>query len=440
LQTILNQGVILSDTVIIGSGIAGLAAAYAARLKGHTAAIYEARSRAGGLLDHIVIDGFCFDTAVHLSFASEPEVREVFDRTPYLTHAPVSVNRDGEYWLKHPAQTNMYPLPPEEKVELIAGLIEAESGEIHTYRDWLIQQYGKAIAERWPLRYTRKYWTVDAAKLGTKWVGQRMRKADLREVLHGAFTSETPNQYYVKEMRYPQKGGYKSFIQQMIDDADIRFNKSVVAVDTRGKLVRFSDGTSTAYSSLISTMPLPLLVAAMQDVPEDIAAAAASLFATEMDLISVGFNKPNVSPALWFYIYDENILASRAYSPDLKSPDNVPPGCSALQFEIYWSKERPRNVSIEDMKANTLQAIIEMKLAAPEEILFMHHTHAPYANVVFDTGMEERRDQVRSWVESQGVFPAGRFGEWEYLWSNQSMMSGMKAYERAWRSLVSVVE
>lgn len=424
----------MSETIIIGSGIAGLAAAYAARLKNRPATIYEARSRAGGLLDNIVVDGFCFDTAVHLSFASEPEVREVFDKTPYLTHAPVSVNRDGEHWLKHPAQTNMYPLPPEEKVELIAGLLEAEAGEIHNYRDWLVQQYGKTIAERWPLRYTRKYWTVDAEKLGTKWVGQRMRKADIREVLHGAFSSETPNQYYVKEMRYPEKGGYRSFIQQLIDDADIRFDRSAVAVDTRARRVRFSDGSETAYTRLVSTMPLPGLVSIMQDVPEEIAAAAASLYATEMDLISVGFRKPDVSPALWFYIYDEDILASRAYSPDMKSPGNVPPGCSALQFEIYWSKEKPRNVSIEEMKENTLRAIVDMKLASPDDILFMHHTHAPYANVVFDTGMEERRDLVRAWVEQQNIFPAGRFGEWEYLWSNQSMMSGMNAYEKAWRN------
>lgn len=425
----------MPETMILGGGIAGLAAAYGARLKDRPAVVYEARKRAGGLLDNIEINGFCFDTAVHLSFATESEVREVFDKAAYLTHAPVSINWDGGYWLKHPAQTNMHPLPSEEKVELIAGLYTAESGEINSYRDWLVQQYGTAIAERWPLKYTRKYWTVDADRLGTAWVGQRMRKADIKEVLRGAFETETPNQYYVKEMRYPEKGGYKAFIQDLIASADIHYDRKAVSIDTQKRSVRFQDGTEETYGKLVSTMPLPQLVSIMKDVPDDIADAARSLYATQMDLISVGFNTPDAAPALWFYIYDEDILAARAYSPNRKSPQNVPEGCSALQFEIYWSRERPRNVSVEEMIENTRQAILKMGLAKPEDILFLHHTHAPYANVVFDLGMEARRDSVKAWVESQGIYLAGRFGEWDYLWSNQSMMSGLNAYNRAWPTI-----
>jgi protoporphyrinogen oxidase len=61
----------------------------------------------------------------------------------------------------------------------------------------------------------------------------------------------------------------------------------------------------------------------------------------------------------------------------------------------------------------------------------VHHHHLPYGNVVFDLGMEARRDRVRAWLESQGIQVAGRFGEWDYLWSNQSLMSGLRAAERA---------
>jgi protoporphyrinogen oxidase len=420
------------ETVILGSGIAGLGASHAANLKGRPSEIFESRAVAGGLLDNIVIDGFYFDTAVHLSFASEPEVREIFDRAEFITHTPLSLNWDNGNWLKHPAQTNMFPLAVSEKVELIAGLAESKSDEVNNYRDWLVQQYGTPIAERWPLIYTEKYWTVPAEALGTKWVGQRMRKADLREVLQGAFNAETPNQYYVKEMRYPQKGGYKSFIAPLIADATINYDHKVVQIDQISKQVEFENGNVVQYEKLISTIPLPAMVSMMRDVPIEVKEASKSLFATEIDLISVAFNKEKVSPALWFYIYDTDILASRAYSPDWKSPDNVPSGCSALQFEIYWSREKPRNVTVEELKANVLQSIVKMGLATEADILFMHHTYVPYANVVFDLGMEERRDLVKNWVSSQGINVAGRFGEWEYLWSNQAMSSGMKAYNEAW--------
>lgn len=424
----------LSRNLILGAGVAGLGAAHAARQRGRDAVIYEARDRAGGLLDNFTVETergrFRFDTAVHLSFASEPEVRAVFDRTPYLTHNPDSLCFDHGHWLKHPVQNNLFALPPEEKVPLIAGLAAAPEGEIANYRDWLLQQYGEPIAARFPLVYTEKYWTLPAERLGTRWVGQRMRRADLSEVLWGAFSAETPNTYYVKEMRYPAKGGYRAFIEPLIAESEIVYGAEAVAIDPDARTVRFADGREVGYDTLVSTLPLPEL-AAIMGATSEVMADADTLFATTVDLISIGFGRPAVSPALWFYIYDREVWAARGWSPDWKSPDNVPDGCSAIQFEIYGSRERPTTPDVEALKRNTVEGVERMGLASYEDILFVHHHHLPWGNVVFDLGMEERRDRVRAWVESRGVRTAGRFGEWDYLWSNQSMLSGMRAAEAA---------
>ncbi len=419
------------ENIILGGGIAGLGAAYAARQMGKQAIIFEARETPGGLLDNFVIDGFRFDRAVHLSFANESEVREVFDRTPYYTHAPEALSYDAGRWLRHPVQNNMYPWPAEEKIELIAGLVESPTGEVSNYEDWLLQQYGRPIAERWPLPYTEKYWTVPAAELGTDWIGQRVRRADLREVLHGAFTTDTPNHFYAKEMRYPKKGGYRAFIEPLIAESNIRCGKKVVRIDPVAKRVAFSDGDEVEYVNLVSSLPLPRLADFVADAPQDIREAASSLFATVVDLVSVGFRRPDVAPALWFYIYDRDILAARAYSPNWKSPANVPEGCSSLQFEIYSSPKHPQTHTPDELKANTVEALKKMGLASEEDIVLLDHRQLPYGNVVFDLGMEERRDRVRAWAEELGIHGAGRFGEWGYLWSNQSLMSGLAAGRKA---------
>jgi protoporphyrinogen oxidase len=415
------------ENVILGAGVAGLGAAHAVRLNGGTATIFEARERAGGLLDNFTVDGFRFDTAVHLSFATEAEVRAVFDRTPFHTHNPESLCWDAGLWLKHPVQTNMRPLPAADKVELIAGLAEATSGPINNYEDWLVQQYGGPIAARWPLIYTEKYWTLPARELGTAWIGQRMRRADMREVLEGALSDDVPNRYYVKEMRYPEKGGYRAFIEPMINEADIRYGKAAIAIDLAAKLVTFDDGSAVHYHRLVSTLPLPALIEMVADVPAEVREAAATLFATSVDLVSVGFNRPRVSPALWFYIYDTDIAAARGYSPDWKAQDNVPDGCSSLQFEIYSSVKRPQAMSPDEMKANTVAGLKKMGIADENDIIVFDHRRLPFGNVVFDLGMEDRRDRVLAWVREQGIGSAGRFGEWDYLWSNQSMLSGMTA-------------
>jgi hypothetical protein len=51
----------------------------------------------------------------------------------------------------------------------------------------------------------------------------------------------------------------------------------------------------------------------------------------------MGFKCEDVAKHLWFYIYDEDILASRIHSPSLKSLNKTPEGCSSLQAEIYFS-------------------------------------------------------------------------------------------------------
>lgn len=413
-----------ADIVILGAGIAGLGAYRKATTLGRKAVIFEAAPAAGGLLDNFEVQGFRFDHAVHLSFATEPEVREIFDKVPYLTHPADAYNFDDGKWLKHPAQNNIFPLEPEEKTRLIQSFLSRPEGlNSDTYEDWLRHQYGDALSERFPLRYTRKYWQTEAKNLSTQWIGNRMRRANLEEILFGAFTDKTPNTYYTKEMRYPKFGGYKSFIADLIAEADIRLNRRAVHVNTLAKTVSFENGDEVRYNTLVSTLPLPLLIEMLDCEDADVKAASAQLQATSIDLLSVGF-KSDIIKDLWFYIYDEDIHASRAYSPSVKSPDNAPPGCSSLQFEIY-SLGRTSKHTPDTLIQNTRYALEKMKICSADDIMFIHHKHVQWGNVVFFQDMETHRERVLAYLQQQQIKTCGRFGDWDYLWSNQALMSGL---------------
>lgn len=417
------------DIAILGAGIAGLGAARGAKEQGRKAVIFEATVSAGGLLDNFEIQGFRFDNAVHLSFASEPEVRKIFDQSPYYTHPSDSLNFETNKWLKHPVQNNLFPLSANEKIELIESFLDRpEFDQIQNYEQWLLHQYGKGIALRYPLRYTRKYWQCDASELSTTWIGNRMRRAELSEILRGAFTSETPNTYYTKEMRYPKCGGYKSFIQPLIDESEIRFNHRAISVDINNHTISFNDGNIIKYNQLVSTLPLPIIIELCgNQVPYHVQNSASKLEATSIDLISIGFSRPIIKD-LWFYIYDEDIYASRAYSPSVKSPENAPTGCSSLQFEIY-NPGRTSRYSPEELKENIIYAIKKMNIAKLEDIVFLEHKHLPWGNVTFKIGMEHDREIVKSFLTKNKIFSIGRFGAWDYLWSNQSYLSGYNIKE-----------
>ncbi len=415
------------ELMVLGGGVAGISAAYHAGKLGREAVIYEARPRWGGLADNFTIDGFRFDHAVHFAFTDDPYLSKIFYRVDYLEHESNPYNYERGRWLKHPVQNNLYPLPVLEKVEAIRSFVERPHfEEPGNYREWLLGQYGGVIAERYPEVYTKKYWTVGAERLTTDWIGQRMYCPDLDEVLFGAMTDETPALYYFKKMRYPKKGGFRAFLEAAASGLDIRTEKKALLIDAAKKYVQFSDGEKCYYENLATSIPLPDLIPMIKDAPGEVREAAARLWATSVAIVSVGFKVPRAGDHLWFYIYDPEMLPARVYSPSIKSPDNVPAGCSSLQFEIYFSEQKPLPGTDGAMIEHVVDIIRKMNFASRDDISLTDFRILPYGNVVFDQGMLPRREKVHKYLASLDILPIGRFGEWDYLWSDQCFYSGKK--------------
>ena len=227
-------------------------------------------------------------------------------------------------------------------------------------------------------------------------------------------------------MRYPKKGGFRSILDKCRKGLDIRFNKEVVRIDTKSKIVYFSDNTTQSYDRLISSLPLPDIAKMIDDAPANVLNAAASLRHTSGYMVSLGFKRPDVAKYLWFYIYDEDILSSRVYSPSLKSPDNAPKGCSSLQAEIFFdSKTRIPNKN--EVLENTIDKFVAMGLFKEDEIVVKDIRFEKYANVTFDHDIYKNRDMILEFLRQSGIESIGRFGKWEYLWTHQAFKSGMDA-------------
>ena len=74
---------------------------------------------------------------------------------------------------------------------------------------------------------------------------------------------------------------------------------------------------------------------------------------------------------------------------------------------------------------NTLYAIQKMNLCKDEDIAFIDYRLLPYGNVIYQLHMEKYRDRVIQYYEKQGIKLIGRFGRWEYFWSDQSFCSAI---------------
>ena len=417
-------------TIILGSGIAGISAGYhlEKERKKEKVVIYEKNNDWGGLCGNFSIKGFRFDKFVHFTFAEDEYIKNIFEESsPTYTHPSLSSNYYKGLWLKHPAQNNLAPLSTEEKINIIKGFINRKVkpiDEIKDYDEWLRVQYGDYFAENFPFKYTKKYWGVSPQKLETKWVGTRMHIPNLDEILRGAFEVQDKNFYYTSYMKYPKKGGFRSILNKCREGLNIQLNKEVIRIDPIKKEIVFQDNSQINYTRLISSIPLPEIVKLINNIPKEIIDAGENLMYTCGYMVSLGFNKPDIAKHLWFYIYDEDILASRVYSPSLKSPDNVPHGCSSLQAEIFFSN-KDKIPDKEFVINNTIEKLKKIGLFREEDIIVKDIRFEKYANVIFDKNIYKNRKVILDYLKSIGIESIGRFGKWEYMWTHQAFADGM---------------
>lgn len=425
----------LNKIVILGAGVSGLSAGYHLKLKGMDSLIFEKNQSYGGLCDNFAIDGFRFDKFVHFSHTQNNYVLKLFRQSSdYYSYSPKSSNYYHGFWLKHPAQNNLYPLEASEKVKIILDFLNAPKyNQPKNYEEWLRSAYGVYFSKKFPEVYTRKYWTLEAKCLNTSWIENRMYRPKLEEVLYGAMSEDTKTFYYATEMRYPKKGGYKSFLKYIADFNNIQFNKEVVKIDINNKKIYFQDNTSEKYDILISSIPLPELIRMVSYVPEEVKHASQMLSFTSGYLVSLGLKRVRSMENLWFYIYDEDILPSRIYFPHLKSSDNVPENFSSLQAEIYFSNFKPLNMGENEILENTIQQLISIGLFSNEDIIVKDIRKEKYANVIYDHNIQKARKIVHDFLKKQDIHYIGRFGEWAYLWSDQSLMSGKIAADKIFK-------
>jgi protoporphyrinogen oxidase len=424
---------------IIGAGMAGYGTAHRLEEAGVRPVIYEQRDHYGGHTATYRFEaGFTFDEGPHISFTSDPRMQKLLADSvdgEYETAVARVNNYWRGHWIKHPVQANLHGLPTDLVISVIRDFVRAmhgEPGPINDYEDWLRATFGDTLAETFPMEYTRKNHTTDARNLSTDWIGPRLYRPSLEEVLEGALSPETPDVHYITEFRYPKEGGFVSYLRRFMEQADVQLSHRVVGVDPRRRELRFASGARAPFDRLISSAPLPELIAMVDGVPSDVLDAASRLAASEVVVVNLGIDRPDVLDAHWTYFYDPDILMARLSTPYLQSARNVPPGMSSLQAECYFSaKYRPLDMSLDEVADCVVKDLTRTGILREDDrIVVRHAVHVAHANVIFDHDRADAVAVCHGFLDDLGIGYAGRYGEWGYLWTDESFVSGERAADR----------
>jgi len=426
----------MSKICIIGTGMAGYGAAHRLEEKGAEALMFEKRDFFGGhTASHIYEQKYTFDEGPHISFTKHERIAKLLSDgidDAYETVTATVNNYWQGHWIKHPAQINLQGLPTDLVVEIIQDFVEAQHkdhGPIQNYEQWLRASFGNKFAETFPMQYTVKYHTTTAGNMNTDWIGPRLYRAKLEEVLRGAIDESTPNVHYVTKFRYPSHGGFASYLERFMKRAKVQLGHRLSGVDPKKKELRFSNGAVVPYSGLISTIPLPELIPMIDGTPPDVLAAAAKLACSEVVIVNLVVDRADLIDYHWTYFYDSDIFFTRISTPHMQSPHNVPPGCGSLQVECYYSKKyRPLDRKPDECIEPAIRDLLKVGiLRETDKILFKNTLHVEYANVIFDLDCRAALQTVHGYLKDLGIKYCGRYGDWAYIWTDEAFLSGERA-------------
>lgn len=429
-----------TDTLIIGAGPTGLSAAY--HYPGDSILV-EKESRVGGLCRSIYDRGFVFDYAGHIFFTNDPYIRDVM--TPMLLGDNVHwqyreawVYSKGVY-TRYPFQAGTYGLPPEVVKECILGAVEAARNYDpdrcpRNFAEFIQAQWGAGIGKHFMIPYNRKLWTVPLEEMSAEWLAGRVPQPNLEEIVDGALQPQPKPMGPNARFGYPLRGGFEALMRgwlRYLDGGRIWLNTAVTAVDPAAQRAVLNDGRAVHYEHLINTAPLPEFLKLIPKLPADVQVAARQLRAVSIRCVNLGIARPDLSDRHWIYYPEDEPVFHRLFVQSNTSQHVTPPGCSSLTAEISYSPSKPLPAQGEALIQRVIEDCQNAGLLCPSDsIVAANEADIPYAYVVPDLQKEAAVARIQQWLEPQGIISAGRFGEWQYLNTDQSILAGKKAAEK----------
>jgi protoporphyrinogen oxidase len=425
----------MKQVTILGAGISGLSASFHF---GHQRCVaYEAKPHYGGHVFSFVRDGFTWDDGPHVLFTDSDYVKQVFAEGvdgEFEERVPEVTNYYQGHWIDHPAQSNLYQIPEPLRSQCLESFLASRSEGLKkpaNYEEWLHQAFGRVFADTFPAAYTRKYWTTEPANLGTDWIGARVYYPSVDDVKGGYKGPLGKSTYWVKRFRYPSRGGFLPFVRKLGDGARIEYGKTLEKINFAKRRMLFAGGFQTDYETLVSTLPLPVLMRCAEDAPDPVREAAEQLRTTQLYLVDIAARHPAKLKHHWVYIYDEDKLGTRVTMMENLSPHNVPPSCTGMSVEVCGSAYKPLPPDRDEVVRTVKDELIEMGLLeSSEAVISANLRYVPWGQVIFDHNRKPALQTINQFLDSVGVIRVGRYAEWKYAMTHDCVLRGKQEADK----------
>jgi protoporphyrinogen oxidase len=425
--------------VVIGAGPTGLGAAYRLHELGHDDwHIYEASDHVGGLASSPKSNGFVYDTGGHVMFSHYQYFDDLVDKmlgNEYTEIGRESWIRMQDRWVPYPFQNNLRFLEPEAALQCIVGLAaeRTDPREAENFRDWIVAVFGEGIARQFMFPYNWKVWAHPLEVMDKHWIAERVSIVDLETALRNILTEAKDSNWGPNAtFKFPLKGGTGGFYEPFVPyiEDHLSFNKRVVAIDNRNKLVRFADGSSDHYDVLVNTMPLTELIPILAESTDQVRSAARLLSWSSGMFVGLGIARPCPSDKCWVYFPEDSapfyrITYLSRYSPHM-APDENHFSIITETSSSIWKPENRHTIidrTIDGLIATGILEASDRELLVDKTLIETQYAY-PTPTVHRDRALAV----LQPFLMDQEIRSRGRFGAWLYEVGNMdhSVMQGVE--------------
>lgn len=450
--------------IIMGGGLAGLAAGYELSRAGKKVTVVEKWEDVGGLARTIEVKGFRFDTGPHRWYTKSNMVnvwmlkilgKEVI-KVPRLTR----IYFDGKFFFYPIKLMNALtgigiPKACQSVVDYIIARTKARlfKPKLVTMEDGYINQFGKTLYETFFKRYSEKLWGADCRQISIDWVGQRTRGLNILTIIKDTFLKTKGVVSLVDEFSYPRKGigrlAEKLAEEIKKRDGEILTNAEIVEINHSQnqilsvKVKMKNKSLNLSADKFISSIPINDLVKSIKPVVgKKIISLADKLTYRDELQVALFVDKTHITPDTWIYIHPKEIPFMRVMEMDNWSSELSPPGTTTLVFEVacnegddMWQKSDREMI---DLVAKSY--INEFKLITKKNILGGYVHRVPKEYPVYHIDYKEDTDRIKIYLDKfENLQLVGRNGTFRYnnmdhsvemgLFAAKNIISGKRAYD-----------
>lgn len=432
--------------VIIGAGPTGLGAAYRLYQLGYgNWEIYEKNDYVGGLSASFIDGkGFTWDIGGHVLYPRYDYVEQLVDKLlgdEYVSHQREAWIWLLNCWIPYPFQNNIRHLPKDALLECLLGLIDitGKKSDPNNFLKWILGNFGEGIAKYFMLPINLKSWAYPLELMDKDWIAGAgsISVLDIKRVLKNVIYEQDEIGWGANShFKFPLHGGTGGLFNKFVPyiSEHLSFGKEVIEINTKKKLLKFSDGGETHYDIVINTIPLDQLVFKMLPREDFLMKAAKALKHNGVYSVGIGIEKPCPSNKCWMYFPEDNCHFYRATYFSNYSPNNVPNSQfqHSLMCETSYSEHKPEDSGT--IIDKTIEGLINTKLIDKADVKLITTAYliqADYAYPVPSLTRDKALSVIQTYLEQNGILSRGRFGAWKYELSSmdQSIMQGVEAID-----------